>query len=112
MQIEDYRVSNGIALVFQVVYTFKVETKEKDYTHKMTIVEFQYIPSIYKNFSQGDEIKDIFMIQRVDLRKSDSIFKENTFRLQSPSLDPLNSESTFEIKGFISTQQQVMSKVK
>ena len=52
------------------------------------------------------------MVQKVDLRKSDSIFKENAFRLKSPSLDPLNSESTFEIKGFISTQQQVMSKVK
>lgn len=46
--IEDYRVSSNIAIIFQVLYTFSLESAEKQISHTCTVAEFLHLPQTNK----------------------------------------------------------------
>lgn len=57
--LDEYRVGKNMAIVFQVIYQFKLETKDKVLTERLCISEHLYLPMIeVHELTQTEEIKD------------------------------------------------------
>lgn len=109
--IEDYRVSTNVAIIFEVLYTFSLESTQKQFHHTCQVSEYLHIPQTNKQ-----DVADAYFEQSVDMRNPErqAVFTENGLGVcvTSPSLDPTTSSSALRLKCFVSTSKMIMQRVK